>query len=230
MNDPNEPADDAMTLDPPGSIAVIGANVLGIEAALYGRYLGYDVTLIEAVGIEHKRLGQTDQPLPVLPARSLSPLARMALRAQQDSTSSDETLPTTVNDWIHEALIPLCETDLLRGRLRMPARVSEITFVAIEPDNDEEVIEGIPPDFRLSLQQGEQTETLDVEAVILLGQSNAEIQFGFEVPAAYLFQIGQYEPADDAEIQFLGGLQEVVKVFALLAGRDDLDLYRPRRE
>ena len=47
---PAETATDAndMTLDPPGTIVVVGAGALGIEAALYGRYLGYNVTLIEA--------------------------------------------------------------------------------------------------------------------------------------------------------------------------------------
>ena len=54
-----------MTLDPPGSIAVVGAGPLGIEAALYGRFLGYDVTLIEAVSV----------------ANSLRPLAPVAAAA-----------------------------------------------------------------------------------------------------------------------------------------------------
>ncbi|EMI22110.1 Pyridine nucleotide-disulfide oxidoreductase, NAD-binding region domain protein [Rhodopirellula maiorica SM1] len=38
------------TLDPPGSIAIVGAGPLGVEAALYGRFLGYNVSLIEARG------------------------------------------------------------------------------------------------------------------------------------------------------------------------------------
>jgi len=43
--------DDSLTLDPPGAIAVVGAGPLGIEAALYGRYLGYDVKLYEAKSV-----------------------------------------------------------------------------------------------------------------------------------------------------------------------------------
>ena len=81
-----------MTLDPPGSIAVIGAGPLGIEAALYGRFLGYDVTLIEAVSVANSLRQQAQLPLPLPPDRSLSPLAVGALQAQfPELASTPET-------------------------------------------------------------------------------------------------------------------------------------------
>ena len=51
MTDKLEPSaepSESMTLEPPGRLAVVGAGALGVEAALYGRFLGYDVTLIAA--------------------------------------------------------------------------------------------------------------------------------------------------------------------------------------
>jgi hypothetical protein len=226
-----------MTLDPPGTIAVVGATALGIEAALYGRFLGYNVTLIEATGIEHAAATNPELPLPMLPARSLSPLARSALLAQQ-SDPAIETLPQTVGQWIHDALIPLTKTDLLRGRLRMPVKVTEITLAPVDVSDEEEshaneeydYDDDIPPDFRLTLQTNEQTETLDVEAVILVGSTDG-IRFGFDAPTPYLFQIGQScQSSDDPEMRYWRGLREVVALYAELAGRADLDLYQPRRK
>ena len=62
---------DATTLDPPGSIAVVGAGALGIEAALYGRFLGYDVTLIEAAAVGHSMTDQARRTVADV-ARSVS--------------------------------------------------------------------------------------------------------------------------------------------------------------
>jgi len=43
-----------MALDPPARIAVLGAGPIGLEAALYGRFLGYDVDVYErGAGVAH---------------------------------------------------------------------------------------------------------------------------------------------------------------------------------
>ena len=75
--------DAAMTLDPPGRIVVVGAGPLGIEAALYGRYLGYEVDVYEAGDIGQSWLADQEAALPMLPARCLSPLAIAALGAHE---------------------------------------------------------------------------------------------------------------------------------------------------
>ena len=112
MTDPNPPhdLDDPATLDPPGKIAVVGAGPLGIEAALYGRFLGYDVTLIESETVGHSLTPQRDQPLPMLPNRCVSSLAISALQAQSPD-APPITLPTTVAQWIDELLVPLTTID-----------------------------------------------------------------------------------------------------------------------
>lgn len=221
---------DAMTLDPPGSIAVVGAGPLGIEAALYGRYLGYNVTLVEAVAIGQSMADQQEAPLPMLPDRCLSPLAISALRAQTYGAQGDDrVLPTTCGQWISEALVPLAESDLLRGRLRMPMRVTEITQIAIESDEQGEDPSDLPPDFRLTLGARDgQTDCIETEAVILAVGSSCNIQIPFEIPAPYFWRIGATS-AGDAEHDLVNGLREIVVLFAELAGRTDLDLYRPRR-
>jgi hypothetical protein len=227
--------DDAITLDPPGSIAVVGAGALGIEAALYGRFLGYDVLLIEAVAIGHSMRDQQELPLPMLPDRCSSPLALAALKAQQHGRGDgddtpDQLPPMTYRQWIDNVLVPLTETDLLHARLRIPRRVTNIVTIPVElQEEDGEDSDEIPPDFHLTLLDEEgHTETLDAEAVILAIGSSCDIQLGFDPPVPFFDRIAATSTGE-AEQDFLQGLREIVAIFACLAGRSSLDLYRPRR-
>jgi hypothetical protein len=255
MNEPTEhqqgePEDrestnpEPLTLDPPGSIAVIGAGPIGIEAALYGRYLGYDVAIFEADSIGSSMRDQCESPLAMLPDRCLSPLAISALHAQRQAAGSvattsesevaNRSLPMTFGQWIDHALVPLIETDLLRGRLRTPARVTEIATVPVQPDQDGEDTSDIPPDFGLNfVDRDGQRGTHQVEAVIRATGSatdaDLEIKLGFPLPAPYFFQIGQDRFADP-EQDLRNGWREIVAIYAELMGRSELDLYRPRRE
>ncbi|MEX0711597.1 MAG: NAD-binding protein, partial [Pirellulales bacterium] len=45
-----------MAIDTPARIAVLGAGPIGLEAALYGRYLGYDVDVYERGGVARNLL------------------------------------------------------------------------------------------------------------------------------------------------------------------------------
>lgn len=226
-----------MTLDPPGSIAVIGAGPIGVEAALYGRFLGYDVTLFESVAVGHSMTQYGDAPFPMMPDRCMSPLALAALRAQQSdhildtsptpAAAKSSLLPMTFYQWIHEALVPLTQTDLLRGRLRVPVRVTEIVTVPVQTENEDSG--EIPADFRLRVTDSSgREEILDFEAVILAVGGQCDIRLGFETPIPYFHRIGA-TPRENPEEDLAAGLREIVGVFAELAGRDDLDLYRPRR-
>jgi hypothetical protein len=228
INETHSMDDDLPTLDPPGTIAVVGAGPLGIEAALYGRFLGYDVTLIEAEGVCASMIPQGSQSLRILPDRCLSPLALSALAAQRQD-SIGWTLPLTVGEWVQDALIPLTESDLLHGRLRSPVRVTQIMPVPVELDPDEEAIAPIPPDFRLTLIGADGvSEFLDTEAVVLAVGPHSDIELGFSLPIPYFFRVGQAS-GEDWEARLIAGHREIVAAFAQLAGRADLDLYRPRR-
>ncbi|TWU50813.1 dihydropyrimidine dehydrogenase subunit A [Rubripirellula tenax] len=225
----NEEIDDSPTLDPPGSIAVIGAGPLGIEAALYGRFMGYDVTVFEAVAVANSHRNHDEEPLPMLPDRSLSPLAVSALQAQQPELVP--ALPMTYGQWIENGLEMLLQTDLLRDRLRCPAKVTRIETVAVEADEPDEDTSDVPPDFRLTLSTpygGD--ETFDAESVIVVTGIADAIELGFALPADYFFAIGKAMAGEPlSETTFLTGLKEIVATYASLAGRSTLDLYRPRR-
>ena len=243
------------TLDPPGSIAVIGAGPLGIEAALYGRYLGYDVTLFERRQIADLWRSRAAEPLPLPSSRCWSPLAAAALEAQYPDRFPTQG-PLTIGQWIDLGLVPLLETDLLRGRLRVPAEVARIDLAEpVDPDQQVDSAQPVgaataerqtaeeespPPDFRLTVRLptdhasdgGRPAETAEItadfEAVIVAVGVGETPDYGFDIPIDYLFRVGG-RAFSDAEESLREGLRQIVALYAGMGGRADLDLYRPRR-
>lgn len=259
MSETNERVDDSeMTLDPPGRIAVIGAGVLGLEAALYGRFLGYDVVVWErASEIGHNWAEQRPQPLPMLPSLSLSGLARAALLAQTSDSPllSDQSLPLTIGQWVDQGLRRLAATDLLRGRVWTGCDVQAVELIDVDlsdnpeddpADPDTEIVGEVPADFRLTIATtpspltatpqnavptGPVPPSLDFEAIILACGTEAAQQIrGGDTcwQSPYCFAIGG--AADTPLDEALpAGWQQIVRLYAQLGGRPGLDLYRPRR-
>lgn len=245
-----------MTLDPPGRIAVIGAGVLGLEAALYGRFLGYDVVVFERGEVGQSLRSRLEEPLPVLPSGCLSSLALAAIAAQNgaDAPGADRPLPVTVGQWISDGLERLAQTDLLRGRVVTSCSVSAIELVDVDLEDessesdasagesmDTEIVGDVPPDFRLVIEPNEGDLPLDFEAVILAtGCAQPSEIDGWQhcVESPYFFCIGQNH-CDPTASELAGertpdgklrdGYRQIVELYARLGGRASLDLYRPKR-
>ncbi|MEM9646220.1 MAG: hypothetical protein AAF989_14615, partial [Planctomycetota bacterium] len=198
----NHLSSSSATLDPPGVIAIVGAGPTGLEAALYGRYLGYDVRLIEAENIAASWSKHREEDLPTLPDAALSPLAKSAVQAQR---GGDEpfVLPMKVGEWIDDFLLPLSESDLLRGRViedrvvaidEVPLTPDEPTAIDsdasttdIESDETNAPVDEIPPDFRLVLKDSD--TPVIAEAVILTPADVSEIRSEIHKDAEYFFRI-----------------------------------------
>lgn len=250
-----EAEDYEMTLDPPGRIAVIGAGVLGLEAALYGRFLGYDVVVFERGEVGQSLRSRLSEPLPVLPSGCLSSLALAAIAAQHGAAApgADRPLPITVGQWVNEGLVRLAQTDLLRGRVITSCNVSAIELVDVDLDDqtsgedvaddpaETEIIGDVPPDFRLVIDPDDGEQALDFEAVILAtgGALPSEID-GWQhvLQSPYFFCIGQNHGSADPAItvderspdgKLRDGYRQIVQLYAKLGGRASLDLYRPKR-
>lgn len=246
------------TLDTPGSIAVIGGGPLGIEAALYGRYLGYDVAVFEAKQVGNSFGELRDSELPMLPDRCLSNLAIAALSAQNHETGP-QTLPMTYGQWIDQGLVALTQSDLLRGRVNVGQKVTAIETVPIETEEQDDAAESasdsasqpddtIPDDYRLIVSPDDDRpdHSVQVEAVIVaigdqdlvpawddhLGSTNLGSSHLESEPSndsmEYFFRLGT-EPAGNLESDLQHGYRKIVAIFAGLVGRGDLDLYRPSR-
>lgn len=211
---------DALTLDPPGTIAVVGAGPIGLEAALYGRYLGYNVRLIEKERVAASWQDDRDETLSINPSDCLSNLAKDAVIAQRGLTDP-MVMPMTVGNWIDDFLIPLSRSDLLIDRI-IEGEITHVDAVDVEPSEEEDdPADDVPPDFRLTIE-GPEESTLLVEAMILTPADVSRIQMGVPEDASYLFRV-----VADAEL--VGARRQIVDLFAGLGGRPGLDLYRPRR-
>ncbi len=113
-----------MAVDTPASIVILGAGPIGLEAALYARFLGYDVELLEQADVAHHvlRWGHVRMFTPF--GMNCSPLGRAALQAQDSHyqpPAEDQLI--SGREWAERYLIPLSQTDLLADSLRTGRRV-----------------------------------------------------------------------------------------------------------
>ena len=116
-----------MAIETPARIAVVGAGPLGLETALYARYLGYDVDLYERGRVaEHVlRWGHVRMFTPF--ERLRSPLGLAALTAQDPAWKPPaEDALLTGQEWAQHYLIPLSQSDLLIDGLHEQSEVLSI--------------------------------------------------------------------------------------------------------
>jgi thioredoxin reductase len=116
-----------MAVDTPAKIAILGAGPIGLEAALYARFLGYDVVLYEAdeVAGSIRRWGHVRMFTPF--GINRSPLGLAAIQAQDENyrpPADGEML--TGHEWVDRYLLPLSQTDLLANHLRLGTTVVRI--------------------------------------------------------------------------------------------------------
>lgn len=109
-------------------IAILGAGPVGIEAALYARFLGFPVTVFELGDICKNVLDWGHVTLFTPFDMNSSSLGLSALRAQDEefeTPGSDQF--HTGRQWAEQYLIPLSKTDLLRNSIRTQTRILQIS-------------------------------------------------------------------------------------------------------
>lgn len=116
-----------MAVDTPARIVIIGAGPIGIEAALYARFLGYEVTLFDRgrVGENLRQWGHVKMFTPL--GMNTTPLGKSALAAQD----ANFTLPPddkllTGQEFVDHYLQPLADTDLITDCLKLNHTVISI--------------------------------------------------------------------------------------------------------
>ncbi len=159
-----------MAMDTPARIAIVGAGPIGLEAALYARFLGYDVDVYEAQQVaQHvRRWGHVPMVSPF--GLNCTPLALAALQCQDRSYAHpDEEVLLTGNEFAERYLLPLSRTDLLADSLHQQ---TSVVSIAREPMPEEGVNDALEPEevrFRLLLrtadgQQREATADIVIDA------------------------------------------------------------------
>jgi thioredoxin reductase len=107
-----------MAVETPARIAVLGAGPIGLEAALYARFMGYDVDLYERGRVAENVLawGHVRLFSPFRLNRSTLGLAALAAQDATYQPPADEAL-LTGHDYAGRYLLPLSQTDLLADSL-----------------------------------------------------------------------------------------------------------------
>jgi hypothetical protein len=131
-----------MAVDTPATIAILGGGPMGIEAGLYGRFLGYDVVILEAqdVAAHVRSWGHVRM---FSPFRQLcSTLGLAALRAQDpDLRVPDPDAQLTGRQWVEHYIQPLSQSDLLADHVQCLTRVVAVGRQHLrksDPQHDEE--------------------------------------------------------------------------------------------
>jgi thioredoxin reductase len=157
-----------MAVDTPARIAILGAGPIGLEAALYARFLGYDVDIYERGRVceNLERWGHVRLFSPF--GMNCSTLGLAAVRAQDEKYQppSDDAI-LTGRELIERYLRPLAQTDLLADSLH---EQTEVVAVGRPGPLKQELVgseERIDYDFRLLLRAADGTEqTASCDVVI----------------------------------------------------------------
>lgn len=167
-----------MEFDTPARIAILGAGPIGVEAALYARYLGYDVDLYERgeIGGNIIKWGHVRLFTPF--SMNASPLGLAALQAQDpqyEPPAGDAFL--TGSQWVERYVAPLANTDLVRRSLRLKTEVLNVGREGLLKSDKPGSPERAEAAFRLLVRDeaGERIETADlvIDATGAFGKYNA---------------------------------------------------------
>jgi hypothetical protein len=154
-----------MAVDTPATIAVIGAGPIGLEAALYARFLGYDVQVYEQGRVVEQLLKWGEARFETPWKLTASPLGLAALRTQDPNyqTPEDDDLLTAA-ELAAVYYQPLAASDLLVDRIH-----TETAVVAISrpPLADGDVVEEDDVlGFKLTLRDASGEREVEADVVI----------------------------------------------------------------
>ncbi|WP_158545345.1 FAD-dependent oxidoreductase [Bremerella cremea] len=116
-----------MAVDTPARIVIVGAGPIGIEAALYARFLGYEVTIFDSQEVGSHLLQWGRVPMFTPFGMNSTPLGLSALAAQDEGYSAPaEDAILTGSEFVEQYLLPLAETDLVVDGLKLQHEVISI--------------------------------------------------------------------------------------------------------
>ena len=119
-------------IDPPARIVIIGAGPIGIEAAVYARFLGHDVSILEQGEVANSLRAQREQPLWGPVSEQVTRLGLEAVAAQQSEDQLPNSGNPTIGDWLDRYVLRLADTDLVADSL-----VTNATVVDVGPCEDD---------------------------------------------------------------------------------------------
>lgn len=157
-------------IDTPASIVVIGGGPVGIEAALYARFLGYSVFLLEQGRVGGNLRAWGDTPLTESVEDATSSLGLAALEAQGNPVNLQqlgEAGATTCRDFVDQYLIPVAKTDLLYDSIQINSRVRSISRIHSKQLGEEDRSKTADSEFRVLVDSAKRGEYSIVADIVL---------------------------------------------------------------
>jgi len=229
-----------MAVDTPARIAILGGGPMGIEAGLYARYLGYEIQIFERGEVAQYVL-QRETERTFSPFRShCSSLGLAALAAQDpDFVPPDSDAALTGREWVDRYLVPLSQTDLISDHIQTNAQVVAVARSrCADGETSDEANQHAPP-FRILVKNrsGDNSEMRADVVVDATGETGEFDQLALNVgdrpcdpssgltPEPDFYCLGAKSLAGNTDFRFAVGLQQIRSLFAIIGGREDLDLY-----
>lgn len=153
-------------IDTPATIAVIGAGPAGVEAALYARFLGYEVLLLERGRVGQQQLSWGNHPLPMTWSQATSPLGLAALEAQGTPLAATllDARPS-YREYVEQYLLKVARSDLLYDSVQIHTSVTSISRSGCRSSDEVGLERRAEQEFRVlcdSRQRGEYSQLVDV--------------------------------------------------------------------
>ena len=195
-----------MLLDTPATIAIHGNGPVALEAALYARFLGYQVILVDESLLADLLSDEEADELDLVLSDLSSTLGRAALAAHdEEQPIALESPIASLQQWHSSYLGPLSETDLLVDQQRWQVAIQSVTL----------------SEERLLVAARDRSESITVDAMIDTGGQFPETDHLHHLPEVALQGITPAALKDSFQV----GLVAIRELFALLGDRHDLDLY-----
>jgi len=228
-----------MAIDTPARLAILGAGPVGLEAALYARFLGYDVVIYEQGEIAEAIRRSSDLRMSAPFRVNHSSLGLAAIQAQDESyPAPDLEAYLTGREWIESYLAPLAATDLVSDHLWLRTTV---LAVEIEESPQSEMADGEEESERMfrvqSCNAGGERRAEEFAGVLdCTGVANPVKWLGvypestpgtsrpFQTSEPNFYVLGS-KSRPGTDFLFHEGLTQIREVFAIIGDRATLDLY-----
>jgi hypothetical protein len=157
-----------MAIDTPATIAVLGAGPIGLEAALYARYLGYNVNIYErgSAGENVRRWGHVRMYTRF--GENRSPLALAALHTQDPHWTRPHDNELLIGaEYVDRFLVPLSQSDLLVDGLHEQTEVMAVGRDGLRKDDLAEDESRGDWMFRLLLRNANGQESIELADIVI---------------------------------------------------------------
>ncbi|MCA9194503.1 MAG: hypothetical protein KDB03_22185, partial [Planctomycetales bacterium] len=155
-------------IDSPATIAIVGGGPIGVESALYARFLGYDVLLCDNKRIGDSLLAWGDRPMPCAWSEATTSLGLAALEAQGTPAKFPDTEFPPCRQYVENYLLPVARTDLIYDSVVINAPVRSISRISTGNNLPTDLALRAEQEFRLLVEsQNERGQFSQLADIVL---------------------------------------------------------------